>query len=60
MSLVNTAMHCAATGVVVRGFDRQLSGDEITKASVADGSKAAVARNQRMQVSVGLNDPGLR
>jgi len=53
-------MHCAATGVVVRGFDRQLSGDEITKASVADGSKAAVARNQRMQVSVGLNGPGLR
>jgi len=30
-------MHCAATGVVVRGFDRPLSGDEITTASVADG-----------------------
>jgi len=34
-------MHCAATGVVVRGFDRPLSGDEITTASIADGSTLA-------------------
>ena len=40
-SLVNTAMHCAATGVVVRGSDRPLSGDEITTASVAEGSISA-------------------